>query len=36
MQFFEMSKHDAMKALNIYKRAGKQVYNFTSLIDDLQ
>nr|XP_025884912.1 putative clathrin assembly protein At5g57200 isoform X2 [Solanum lycopersicum] len=22
--FFEMSKHDAMKALNIYKRAGKQ------------
>ncbi|XP_033510816.1 putative clathrin assembly protein At5g57200 isoform X2 [Nicotiana tomentosiformis] len=29
--FFEMSKHDAIKALNIYKRAGKQVYNFISI-----
>lgn len=27
LQFFDMSRHDAMKALNVYKRAGKQVYN---------
>jgi hypothetical protein len=25
IQFFEMSRHDAVKALNIYKRAGQQV-----------
>jgi hypothetical protein len=27
LQFFDMSRHDAVKALNIYKRAGQQVYN---------
>lgn len=25
LQFFEMQKHDAIKALEIYKRAGQQV-----------
>ena len=25
MQFFEMQRHDAVKALEIYKRAGQQV-----------
>lgn len=25
LQFFDMSKHDAVKALNVYKRAGQQV-----------
>lgn len=25
MQFFDMSKYDAIKALDIYKRAGQQV-----------
>lgn len=26
MQFFEMQRHDAVKALEIYKRAGQQVW----------
>lgn len=31
LQFFEMSKHDAIKALSIYKRAGQQVDKFIFL-----
>ena len=27
LQFFDMPRHDAVKALNIYKRAGKQVFH---------
>lgn len=29
LQFFDMSRHDAVKALNVYKRAGQQVYSGT-------
>ncbi|MCD7470697.1 hypothetical protein HAX54_010718 [Datura stramonium] len=31
--FFEMSKHDAIKALNIYKRAGKQAESLAHFYD---
>lgn len=28
LQFFDLPRHDAVKALNIYKRAGKQVLQY--------
>lgn len=31
--FFDMSKHDAVKALNIYKRAGRQAENLADFYD---
>jgi flagellar biosynthesis GTPase FlhF len=31
--FFEMSRHDAVKALNIYKRAGQQAENLAEFYD---
>ena len=31
MQFFEMQRHDAIKALEIYKRAGQQASLFCSV-----
>ncbi|KAE8056704.1 hypothetical protein FH972_013450 [Carpinus fangiana] len=31
--FFDMSRHDAVKALNIYKRAGQQAENLADLYD---
>ncbi|CAK9182374.1 unnamed protein product [Ilex paraguariensis] len=31
--FFDMSKHDAVKALNIYKRAGQQAENLADFYD---
>ncbi|KAM3712396.1 hypothetical protein ACJW30_01G179600 [Castanea mollissima] len=31
--FFDMSRHDAMKALNVYKRAGKQIENLADFYD---
>ncbi|KAB1204290.1 hypothetical protein CJ030_MR8G020407 [Morella rubra] len=31
--FFEMSRHDAVKALNIYKRAGQQAENLADFYD---
>ncbi|CAA7062434.1 unnamed protein product [Microthlaspi erraticum] len=31
--FFEMTKHDAVKALNIYKRAGQQAENLAEFYD---
>lgn len=40
VQFFEMQRHDAIKALEIYKRAGQQVnffheFNKAELYGDL-
>ncbi|KAL0734969.1 hypothetical protein Bca4012_011179 [Brassica carinata] len=32
-QFFEMTRHDAVKALNIYKRAGQQAENLAEFYD---
>lgn len=32
MQFFEMPRHEAVKALDIYKRAGQQVIMFFHIL----
>ncbi|XP_058082893.1 putative clathrin assembly protein At4g25940 [Magnolia sinica] len=33
LDFFDMSRHDAVKALNIYKRAGHQAQNLADFYE---